>query len=134
MFKCLALSSFPLSSDARLTVVWHTDSLMLPISTAYIPSDRVELRKWKCSLLSTDTKYREYAKIMATAVHANVMMGRHPMAAVPPHAHTQPHAHQGAAPKPHNVMLQQPQVARTQLVSPLSNAPNSHSQGISTGN
>ena len=24
---------------------------------------------------------------MATAVHANVMMGRHPMAAVPPHAH-----------------------------------------------
>ena len=33
---------------------------------------------------------------MATAVHANVMMGRHPMhmAAVPPHAHTQPHAHQ----------------------------------------
>ena len=32
---------------------------------------------------------------MATAVHANVMMGRHPMAAVPPHAHTQPHAHQG---------------------------------------
>ena len=44
----------------------------------------------------------------ACAVHANVMMGRHPMAAVPPHAHTQPHAHQGAAPKPHNVMLQQP--------------------------
>ena len=68
---------------------------------------------------------------MATAVHANVMMGRHPMAAVPPHAHTQPHAHQAAAPKPHNVMLQQPPVAR---ISPLSNAPNGHSQGISTGN
>ena len=53
---------------------------------------------------------------MATAVHANVMMGRHPMAAVPPHAHTghtQPYAHQVAAPKPHNVMLQQPPVART---------------------
>ena len=57
--------------------------------------------------------YREYAKIMATAcaVLANVMMGRHPMAAVPPHAHTQPHAHQGAAPKPHNVMLQQPRAS-----------------------
>ena len=76
-------------------------------------------------------KYREYAKIMATAVHANVMMGRHPMAAVPPHAHTQPHAHQGAAPKPHNVMLQQPRASEleTQLISPQSNAPNGHSQG-----
>ena len=83
-------------------------------------------------------KYQEYAKIMAAAcaVHANVMMGRHPMAAVPPHAHTQPHAHQGAAPKPHNVMLQQPRASgyRTQLISPQSNAPNGHSQGISTGN
>ena len=74
---------------------------------------------------------------MATAVHANVMMaGRHPMAAVPPHAHTQPHAHQVAAPKPHNVMLYSNHgpVARTQLISPQSNAPNGHSQGISTGN
>ena len=36
----------------------------------------------------------------------NVMMGHHPMAAVQPHPHTQPHAHQAAAPKPHNFMLQ----------------------------
>ena len=50
-------------------------------------------------------KYREYAKIMATAD------GSPSMAAVPPHAHTQPHARQAAAPKPHNVMLQQPPVA-----------------------
>ena len=95
--------------------MWHTDSLMLPISTACIPSDRVELRKWKCLLLSTDTKISGVCQDNGYCrVHANVMMGRHPMhmAAVPPHAHTQPHAHQVvyaiAAPKPHNVMLQQP--------------------------
>ena len=71
----------------------------------------------------------------ACAVHANVMMGRHPMAAVPPHAHTQPHAHQGAAPN-HTTLCYSNHgpVARTQLISPQSNAPNGHSQGISTGN
>ena len=66
-----------------------------------------------CISPNGDQEITWYAKIMATAcaVHANVMMGRHPMAAVPPHAHTQPHAHQGAAPKPHNVMLQQPRAS-----------------------
>ena len=45
--RCLRVFTFFFSTqqcnDARLTVVWHTDSLMLPISTACIPSDRVEL-------------------------------------------------------------------------------------------
>ena len=82
-------------------------------------------------------KYREYAKIMATAVHANVMMGRHPMAAVPPHAHTQPHARLTKELLPNHTTLcysNHGPVARTQLISPQSNAPNGHSQGISTGN
>ena len=91
----------------------HTDQfpLMLPFPLHVSQVTMWNLETWKCSLLSTVTKYREYAKIMATACVFNVMMGRHPMAAVPPHAHTQPHAHQGAAPKPHNVMLQQPRAS-----------------------
>ena len=102
--RCLRVFTFFFSTqqcnDVRITVGGTLiPSLMLPFP---LHVSKVIMTAWNFEngnvhYYQQILKYREYAKIMATAVHANVVMGRHPMAAVPPHAHTQPHAHHAAA-------------------------------------
>ena len=79
--RCLRVFTFFFSSqqcnDARLTVVWALLMLPFPLHVSQVTVWNFE--NGNVHYYQQILKYREYAKIMATAcaVHANVMMGRH---------------------------------------------------------
>ena len=73
--RCLSVFTFFCSTqqcnDARLTVVWHTDSLMLPFPLHVSQVTAWNFENGHVHYYQQILKYREYAKIMATAVHAS---------------------------------------------------------------